>query len=212
MTLIYSCILHVYMHQPQLMKHVPEYTFNPLTNPLNIKNIHQILILLSWQKSVMVSQHQNLCIYSSKDPKKVPESTNKLGAQEALRPYLGAKEAKAHRVLSQISLPTESILYKEGERCRCPVRINSQWTTTRTSPIKRGGATPLNMTVLTPKSGWYGQRLASPSNHTCIIIPQVHGTYFRLDAEPSGTLISSQGVGNNKQTIATPPHFHFCRH
>ena len=59
----------------------------------------------------MVSQHQNLCIYSSKDPKKVPESTNKLGAQEALRPYLGAKEAKAHRALSQISLPTESILY-----------------------------------------------------------------------------------------------------
>ena len=159
MTLIYSCMLHVYMHQPQLMKHVPEYTFNPLTNTLNIKNIHQILILLSWQKSVMVSQHQNLCIYSSKDPKKVPESTNKLGAQEALRPYLGAKEAKAHRVLSQISLPTESILYKEGERCRCPVRINSQWTTTRTSPIKRGGATPLNMTVLTPKSGWYGQAL-----------------------------------------------------
>ena len=97
----------------------------------------------------MVSQHQNLCIYSSKDPKKVPESTNKLGAQEALRPYLGAKEAKAHRVLSQISLPTESILYKEGERCRCPVRISSQWTTTRTSPIKREGATPLNMTVLT---------------------------------------------------------------
>ena len=62
----------------------------------------------------MVSQHQNLCIYSSKDPKKVPESTNKLGAQEALRPYLGAKEAKAQRALSQISLPTESILYKEG--------------------------------------------------------------------------------------------------
>ena len=46
----------------------------------------------------------------------VPESTNKLGAQEALRPYLGAKEAKAHRALSQISLPTESILYKEGGR------------------------------------------------------------------------------------------------
>ena len=46
----------------------------------------------------------------------VSESTNKLGAQEALRPYLGAKEAKAHRVLSQISLPTESILYKEGGR------------------------------------------------------------------------------------------------
>ena len=44
----------------------------------------------------------------------VSESTNKLGAQEALRPYLGAKEAKAHRVLSQISLPTESILYKDG--------------------------------------------------------------------------------------------------
>ena len=55
------------------------------------------------------------------------------------------------------------------------------------------------------------QRLARPSNHTCIIIPQVHGTYFRLDAEPSGALISSQGVGNNKQTIATP-HFHFCCH
>ena len=44
----------------------------------------------------------------------VPESTNKLGAQEASRPYLGAKEAKAQRALSQISLPTESILYKEG--------------------------------------------------------------------------------------------------
>ena len=85
----------------------------------------------------MVSQHQNLRIYSSKDPKKVPESTNKLGAQEALRPYLGAKEAKAHRALSQISLPTESILYKEGrERCRCPVQINGQWTTTRTSTIE----------------------------------------------------------------------------
>ena len=67
----------------------------------------------------------------------VPESTNKLGAQEALRPYLGAKEAKAHRALSQISLPTESILYKEGgERCRCPGRINGQWTTTRTSTIE----------------------------------------------------------------------------
>ena len=44
----------------------------------------------------------------------VLESTNKLGAQEALRPYLGAKEAKAQRALSQISLPSESILYKEG--------------------------------------------------------------------------------------------------
>ena len=144
MTLIYSCMLHVYMHQPQLMKHVPEYTFTPSTNSLNIKNIHyfgcyhRILILLSCrQKSVMVAQHKNLCIYSSKDPKMVAESTNKLGAQEALRPYLGAKEAKAHRALSQISLPTESILYKEGrESCRCPGRINGQWTTTRTSTIE----------------------------------------------------------------------------
>ena len=89
----------------------------------------QILIELSCrQKSVMVAQHKNICVYSSEEPKMVPESTNKLGAQEALRPYLGAKEAKAHRALSQISLPTESILYNvqrgEGERCRCPIRIN----------------------------------------------------------------------------------------
>ena len=65
----------------------------------------------------MVSQHQNLCIYSSKDPKKVPESTNKLGAQEALRPYLGAKEAKAHRERSAKSvsqLRASCTMYKEG--------------------------------------------------------------------------------------------------
>ena len=221
MTLIYSCILHVYMHQPQLMKHVPEYTFNPLTNPLNIKNIHQILILLSWQKSVMVSQHQNLCIYSSKDPKKVPESTNKLCAQEALRPYLGAKEAKAQRALSQISLPTESILYNvqrgEGERCRCPVRINGSGRQRKQAQSREGEPLLLIWLCWHPNQADTGRRfffleVGKPSNHTCIIIPQVHGTYFRLDAEPSGTLISSQGVGNNKQTIATPAHFHFCCH
>ena len=148
----------------------------------------------------------------------VSESTNKLGAQEALRPYLGAKEAKAHRVLSQISLPTESILYKDGGRevplsSQDQTRVNddankpnqvrgshsSQYdcVDTQIRLIRAGASTP--------------QRLARPSNHTCIIILQVHGTYFRLDAEPSSALISSQGVGNNKQTIAAPSHFHFCR-